>query len=81
MDLTLLFVPRLHGALGWWDEIINLIPVVVGIVLVLYLYRNSRRRRDAESETPDTAGEAGASETGGEAAAGPSETAQSIKRG
>jgi hypothetical protein len=40
--------PHLHGAAGWWDEIINLVPVIIGGVLILYLYRNSRRRRDAE---------------------------------
>lgn len=46
MQFIILLMPYLHGALGWWDEIINLIPVVVGIVLVLYLYRGSRRRRE-----------------------------------
>ncbi len=55
MPLTLLLLPRLHGALGWWDELINLIPVVVGIVLVLYLYRNSRQRRDAPDDAPAAA--------------------------
>lgn len=53
MHPTLLLVPSLHGALGWWDELINLIPVVVGIILVLYLYRNSRRRREAADEAPE----------------------------
>jgi hypothetical protein len=52
MDFALLLQPHLHGAAGWWDEIINLVPVVVGIVLVIYLYRNSRRRRDQAEETP-----------------------------
>jgi hypothetical protein len=53
MHMTLLLVPRLHGALGWWDELINLIPVVIGIILVLYLYRNSRRRREAADEAAE----------------------------
>ena len=44
--------PTLHGALGPWDEIINLIPVVVGLVLVAYLYVSSRRRRNAEEQLP-----------------------------
>jgi hypothetical protein len=79
MELTLLFAPHLHGALGWWDEIINLIPVVVGIVLVLYLYRNSRRRRDAEAEAPAplAPGTHESSETAGQ----PPETAPADRRG
>ena len=44
--------PTLHGALGPWDEIINLIPVVVGIVLVIYLYVNNRKRRLEEEPSP-----------------------------
>ena len=44
--------PTLHGALGPWDEIINLIPVVVGLVLIAYLYVSSRRRRKAEAQPP-----------------------------
>ena len=79
MLLTLLFAPHLHGALGWWDEIINLIPVVVGIVLVLYLYRSNRRRRDAEGETP-AAVQAAPSETGsGDTAGEQSQTAPALK--
>jgi hypothetical protein len=57
MHPTLLFFPRLHGALGWWDELINLIPLVVGIVLVLYLYRASRQRRDADGDATPAAPE------------------------
>jgi hypothetical protein len=56
MLLTLPLTPHLHGAAGWWDEIINLVPVIIGLVLIVYLYRNSRRRRDTEDvaahETP-----------------------------
>jgi hypothetical protein len=48
MLLNLPLSPHLHGAAGWWDEIINLVPVIIGLVLILYLYRNSRRRRDEE---------------------------------
>ncbi len=54
MHADLLLLPLLHGALGWWDELINLIPVVVGIVLVLYLYRSSRQRRDEPEAPPET---------------------------
>lgn len=44
--------PTLHGALGPWDEIINLMPVVVGLVLVAYLFVSSRRRRNAGEQPP-----------------------------
>ena len=56
MHATLLLLPKLHGALGWWDELINLIPVVIGIILVLYLYRTNRQRREAadELDEPET---------------------------
>ncbi len=44
MHFTLLLAPLLHGALGFWDEVINLVPVVIGVALLIYLYRTSRRR-------------------------------------
>lgn len=52
--------PLPHGALGIWDEIINLIPIVVGVLLLLYLYRAHRRRQSAlppESETDPALGQ------------------------
>ena len=47
-----LLAPLPHGALGYWDEIINLIPLVVGAILLVILYRASRRRA-AERDEPD----------------------------
>jgi len=41
--VTNLYSPILHGALGPWDEILTLAPLVVGVLLLLYLYLTSRR--------------------------------------
>jgi hypothetical protein len=37
--------PLAHGAVGWWDEILNMIPLVFGAGLLFYLYFGKRRRR------------------------------------
>ncbi len=50
MHPILLLKPALHGAVGYWDEAINLIPLVLGMVLLLYLYLTSRKRRDKEEK-------------------------------
>jgi hypothetical protein len=46
----------LHGRWGYWDELLNLIPVVAGAILLVYLYIVSRRRQAAdeaaEHDTP-----------------------------
>jgi len=44
--------PALHGALGPWDEIITLIPVVVGAILLLYLYFTARSRPAGSDDPP-----------------------------
>jgi len=44
--------PPLHGALGPWDEIITLIPVVVGAILFLYLYFTAHGRPAGRDEPP-----------------------------
>jgi hypothetical protein len=44
--------PALHGALGPWDEIITLIPVITGAILFLYLYFTARSRRAGEDKPP-----------------------------
>jgi hypothetical protein len=49
MLLMMPLVPVFHGALGWWDEILNLLPLVVGVGLLLYMYFNKRKRRAADS--------------------------------
>jgi hypothetical protein len=45
-------LPALHGAVGPWDEVISLAPLVIGIILLIYLYRASRRQRAAEDPEP-----------------------------
>jgi hypothetical protein len=51
-----LLAPLPHGALGYWDELINLIPLVVGVILLVVLYRASRRRAaEADEPEPDPA--------------------------
>jgi hypothetical protein len=45
--------PVLHGAWGPWDELLNLLPLVVGTGLLLYLYFTRRKRRAAEDVARD----------------------------
>ncbi len=45
MSFDFLFSPLLHGELGYWDEIANLIPFVVGGLLLIALYYSARKRR------------------------------------
>lgn len=55
----ILWAPLLHGAAGPWDEVINLIPLVIGGALLLYLYLTSKKRREREQdkeEAPDQKG-------------------------
>jgi hypothetical protein len=47
--------PVLHGAVGPWDEILNLAPLVVGTVLLLYLYFTKRKRRPDDAAAHDGA--------------------------
>ena len=62
MLLMMPLAPVLHGAVGPWDEILNLLPLVVGTVLLLYLYFTKRKRRAddaaARAGTPEPAPEA-----------------------
>ena len=53
MLLMLPLAPVLHGAVGPWDEILNLAPLVVGTVLLLYLYFTKRKRRADETAARD----------------------------
>lgn len=52
MLVNLLSRPQLHGALGYWDELANLIPLVIGGLLLIYLYFTSKKRR-AKEKHPD----------------------------
>ena len=46
---NILLRPLAHGAVGWWDEILNAIPIVFGFGLLIYLYMGARKRRAAEA--------------------------------
>ena len=50
--LAILSKPVLHGASGYWDEVINLIPLAIGAALLLYLYLTSRRRKPEDKKDP-----------------------------
>ncbi len=43
MVVHLLLRPALHGALGPLDEILTLLPLVIGVALLVYLYVSSRK--------------------------------------
>jgi hypothetical protein len=53
MLLIVPLTPVLHGAVGPWDEILNLAPLVVGTALLLYLYFTRRKRQAGEAAQPD----------------------------
>jgi hypothetical protein len=57
MFADLLLRPALHGAVGYWDELANLIPLVIGGVLLVYLYLASKKRRDKEKHPDAPPGE------------------------
>ena len=57
MLLMLPLAPVLHGAVGPWDEILNLAPLVVGTVLLLYLYFTKRKRRADDAAARDSTAE------------------------
>lgn len=42
--------PTPHGALGPWDEILTLLPVVIGTALLAYLYFTARKAPPAGDE-------------------------------
>ena len=43
-------LPLLHGSLGWWDEILCLVPTVLLVLLAYYIYRSDRKHED-QAET------------------------------
>ncbi len=52
-------VPLLHGAIGWWDEILCLIPTLLLVGLAYYIYRSDRDQKaqldePTESESDET---------------------------
>ena len=50
MFASVLLRPALHGAMGPLDEIISLLPVVIGVALLLYLYFSSRKAKTAPKD-------------------------------
>jgi hypothetical protein len=57
-NVNILLRPLPHGALGFWDEVLNLIPLLFGSGLLFYLYFGARKRRAhhaplRERETPN----------------------------
>jgi hypothetical protein len=46
MNYPILYAPRLHGALGYWDEVLNLLPLVMGGAALIYFYLTARRKHD-----------------------------------
>jgi len=45
--------PLAHGAVGWWDEVLNMIPLVFGGGLLFYLYFGKRKRQAASPQPPE----------------------------
>ena len=45
--------PLAHGAVGFWDEVLNIIPLIFGAGLLFYLYFGKRKRRPAAAQPPE----------------------------
>ena len=54
---NILFRPLAHGAVGIWDEVLNVVPLVFGAGLLIYLYRGARKRRAAEAHQAEAGAE------------------------
>ena len=50
--LGLLPRPLAHGAVGFWDEVLNIIPLIFGAGLLFYLYFGKRKQRAAAPPAP-----------------------------
>jgi hypothetical protein len=44
---NILLRPLGHGAVGFWDEVLNIIPLIFGAGLLFYLYFGRRKQRAA----------------------------------
>ncbi len=55
--INILLRPVAHGAVGFWDEVLNIIPLVFGGGLLFYLYFGARKRRSAEAHPGEAAAE------------------------
>lgn len=49
--------PLPHGAVGIWDEVLNLIPLLFGSGLLFYLYFGARKRRASEAQQREAGAE------------------------
>ena len=47
---NILLRPLAHGAVGFWDEVLNMVPIVFGVGLLIYLYAGARKRRAAAAQ-------------------------------
>ena len=45
--------PLAHGAVGWWDEVLNMVPLVFGGGLLFYLYFGKRKRAATNPQPPE----------------------------
>ena len=52
MFATVLLRPALHGAVGPLDEILTLLPLVIGAVLLIYLYFSARKAKPPSGDLP-----------------------------
>jgi hypothetical protein len=43
----------MHGASGYWDEVLNFFPLALGVALLIYLYLASRKQRPPEEPPQD----------------------------
>jgi len=50
---NILLRPLAHGAVGFWDEVLNIIPLIFGAGLLFYLYFGKRKRRPAVVQPPE----------------------------
>jgi len=56
--VNILLRPLAHGPVGFWDEVLNMVPLVFGAGLLFYLYFGKRKRRATSPQTPETQAEA-----------------------
>jgi hypothetical protein len=53
---NILLRPLPHGTVGFWDEMLNLVPLVLGAGLLFYLFFSKRKRgATAPAEPADPA--------------------------
>ncbi|MBM2850709.1 MAG: hypothetical protein HW418_3651 [Anaerolineales bacterium] len=53
MDTVAFLKPAMHGASGYWDEVLNFFPLALGVALLIYLYLASRKQRPPEEPPQD----------------------------